>query len=281
MKRFLLFIKKILLGILVLALILYFGATLYLYLSQSKLIYRPAFPTREIISTPDSEGMTYEEVSLCTSDSVILHGWFIPAETAQFTVLFCHGNAGNISHRIESIKIFHELGFNTFIFDYRGYGKSQGIPFEQGLYTDVMAAWDHLVNARGIADSNIIIMGRSLGGAVAAWCAIQHTPRLLILESTFTSIPDIAVELYPMFPVRLFCTHQYKTLSYITKIQCPVLIIHSPEDEVVPMGHAFTLFDQAPEPKYFLEISGSHDDGAFQSQDWYQTGIKAFIQAQP
>ncbi len=127
-------------------------------------------------------GLPYEDIYFKTEDDVLLNGWFIPVEDAKNTLLFFHGNGGNISHRLESLKIFHEMGLSVFIIDYRGYGQSQGTSSEQGTYRDAEAAWRYLTETRGISDEDIIIFGRSMGGAVATWLASRYTPNLLILE---------------------------------------------------------------------------------------------------
>jgi pimeloyl-ACP methyl ester carboxylesterase len=192
-------------------------------------------------------------------------------------VLFCHGNAGNISHRLESIRRFYHLGLNTFIFDYRGYGQSEGRPSEKGTYHDVEAAWHYLISEEGVGEDDIIFFGRSLGGPIAAWCAQKHAPKMLILETTFTSVPDLAAEIYPYFPVRWLCRFRYDTASYLQNVHCPVFIIHSMNDEIVPLKHGHTLFEIAHEPKQLLEIKGSHNDVAIESRGRYESGLRAFI----
>ncbi|MCP4378426.1 MAG: alpha/beta fold hydrolase, partial [bacterium] len=170
-----------------------------LFLFQGSLVYRP---TRQLINTPDQMGMQYENVSLQTSDGVKVHGWFIPCETEKGTVLMFHGNGGNISHRLETIAIFRRMGYNVMIIDYRGYGQSEGSPSEQGTYRDAEAAWTYLTRKRKIDASKIVLFGRSLGGAVAAWLAVEKHSAGVILESTFTSVPDRGAELYKYLPVR-------------------------------------------------------------------------------
>jgi fermentation-respiration switch protein FrsA (DUF1100 family) len=245
-----------------------------LWLFQSRLVY---FPRGEIESTPDRAGMTYETVSFHTSDGVTLSGWYIPSGDSDEVLLFCHGNAGNISHRLESIGIFHRLGLDVFIFDYRGYGQSQGTPGEQGTYLDAAAAWDYLVEKKKVDPGGIIIFGRSLGGAVAAWLASEKTPRALILESSFTSIPDMGAETYPFFPVRLLSRFGYDTREYVKKVRCPVLIVHSKDDDLVPFHHGRELFETAKQPGEFLEIEGSHNDGFLVSGEKYQRELGRFI----
>ena len=192
-------------------------------------------------------------------------------------VLFCHGNAGNMSHRLESIRVFHRLGLSTLIFDYRGYGQSEGKPTEQGTYLDAEAAWRYLVQRQEVDPAEVFVFGRSLGGAIAAWLARGHTPKALIMESTFTSVPDIAAHLYPYLPVRLLSRFHYNAVDYVRQVNCPVLIVHSRDDEMIPFSHGRRLFETANEPKEFLEIRGSHNEGFMTSADRYEEGLASFL----
>jgi fermentation-respiration switch protein FrsA (DUF1100 family) len=251
--------------------------TILILLFQSKLIFFPNVPGREIETTPDEMGYLYEEITLKTKDKVKLSSWFIPADSSRGVVLFCHGNAGNISHRFESIQIFHSLGLSVFIFDYRGYGQSEGRISERGTYCDAQAAWDFLVEERGVRPGDIILFGRSLGGSIAAYIAQNTSPRVLIIESTFTSIVDIGKEIYPFLPVRLLSRFHYNTIEYVKNCTCPILIIHSENDEMIPIEHGRRLFDTAHAPKEFLEISGTHNEGIFTSMEHYVKGLDSFI----
>lgn len=244
---------------------------------QRRLIYYPAYPSREIKETPGDHGLGFDEVHFTATDGTRLFGWFVPVEHPRGTVLFCHGNAGNISHRMESIKIFLGLGLNVFIFDYRGYGKSSGSVSEQGTYRDVEAAWDYLVSEREVPQEEIIVFGRSLGGAIAAWIVQDRDAKALILESAFTSIPDIGATLYPFLPVRLLARYRYETITYLERIHCPVLVVHSIDDEMIPFEHARRLFDAAAQPKEMLELRGSHNETIFESGRRYEKGLNAFI----
>jgi len=241
---------------------------------QARLLY---FPERRLIATPGEVDLPFEEVHFWTQDGVILSGWFIEAEKPRGVVLFCHGNAGNISHRLDSIAIFHRLGLSTFIFDYRGYGESQGSISEEGAYQDVEAAWSYLVKIRETAPDEIIVFGRSLGGAVASHLAKNHNPKGLIIESSFTSVPDLAADLYPFIPVRFLLRIKYETVKNLKFVNCPVLIVHSRDDDIIPFTHGRRLFDAAMPPKEFLEISGSHNEGFVASGRYYVAGLNAFI----
>jgi len=245
-----------------------------LFIFQSHYVY---YPERILSANPGSIGLDYESVSFETSDGVKLSGWFVPSESARGVILFCHGNAGNISHRLESIQIFHQLRLDTFIFDYRGFGQSEGKPTEQGTYKDAEAAWRYLIEERQVNPNEVIVFGRSLGGAVASWLAESHTPGALILESTFTSLHDIAATLYPYLPVRLLLRFEYNTAEHLGRVNCPVLIVHSRDDEIMPFSHGWRLFEMAKEPKKFLEITGAHNEGFITSGKCYEQGLNAFI----
>jgi len=246
----------------------------FLFIFQSHYIY---YPERVLSADPGDIGLNFESVSFETTDRVKLSGWFVPSESARGVILFCHGNAGNISHRLESIQIFHQLGLDVFIFDYRGYGQSEGKPTEQGTYKDAEAAWQYLIKERQVNPNEVIVFGRSLGGAVAAWLAQNYIPGALILESTFTSLPDIASTLYPYIPVRLLLRFRYNTAEYLDSVNCPVLIVHSRNDEIMPFNHGRRLFEMAKKPKKFLEIAGTHNEGFITSGKLYEEGLNAFI----
>ena len=246
------------------------------YFFQARLIF---YPSRTLGQTPADIKLDYEEVFLQGRDAVEIHGWWLPAENARATLLFLHGNAGNISHRLDSLKIFHALGLDTLIIDYRGYGKSRGKPSEQGTYLDAMAAWRYLTEDKGIRPQQIIIFGRSLGGAVAVRLAADTRAAGLILESTFTSITDVGRQHYPYLPVNYLARIHYPSIDRIDKINSPLLCIHSREDEIIPYRLGRALYDRAAEPKYFLEISGGHNGGFLESGRRYTAGLDAFIDA--
>ncbi|RLJ21050.1 alpha/beta hydrolase [bacterium endosymbiont of Escarpia laminata] len=255
----------------------YGALLLILYFSQSRLLYYPNLPTRAIMATPDQVGLGFETIALTTDDGITLHGWFLPVEKPRATLLFFHGNAGNISHRLDSLEIFHRLGLAVLIFDYRGFGRSEGRPTEAGNYRDAEAAWRLLTEQRQIPPEDILLFGRSLGAAVAARLATSHPARALILESAFTSVPDMAADLYPLLPVRWLSRFQFDTKAYLESVTCPVLIVHSPDDEIIPFKHGQLLYQAARQPKWFLEIGGSHNMGFLQSGNSYREGLERFI----
>jgi len=254
----------------------------YVYFMQPGMIYFPDIAGRELVSSPENIGLDYEDLTLPVDDGTKLHGWFIPFNHAanmhkQATLLFFHGNAGNISHRLDSIKLFNKLGLNILIIDYRGYGQSTGSPTEAGTYEDAQTAWHYLTATRGIKASNIIIFGRSLGGSIAAWLASQQTPAALIIESSFSSVTSMGQRIYPFLPVRLLSRFQYNTKEYVKAVNCPVLVAHSRDDEIIPYEEGRDIFDAAPEPKYFLEMRGGHNNGFIVSGSNYMNGLDSFI----
>lgn len=246
----------------------YGGLVLLIYIFQSHLVFYPG-TGREIIATPARIGLPYEDLHLEASDGISLHGWYIPAAQPHGTVLFLHGNAGNISHRLDSVRMFHRLGYNLLIFDYRGYGNSNGTPTEQGTYRDAEAAWRYLVEQRNIPSCRIVLFGESLGGAVAAWLAARQKPAALVIASGFTSVPDLAQHIYPYLPLRWLARIRYDTKEYLRTVAAPVLIAHSPEDDIIPFEHGRALFAAANPPKQFLELAGGHNDGfIFMRESW-------------
>ena len=256
-----------LISIAVVLFIAYWGWGLILYLMQSTFLYSPV---REVTYTPDELGLDFEQVAFKSDDGLQLSGWYIPVENSELTVLFCHGNGGNMMHRLDSINILYNLGLNCFIFDYRGYGNSEGKPSEEGTYLDVMAAYKWLTEEKKVSPANIIIFGRSLGGSIAAQLASKVEAMSLIIESTFTSYADIGKKFYPYMPVRWFARFSYKTIDYVKDVHCPVMMIYSRNDEVVPFEFGLELYEAANEPKEFVEIFGSHNDGFLVSAEIYK-----------
>lgn len=263
---------------LVLTLAIVYGVLLLmLYIFQPRLVFLPGLPGRALTATPEQIGLRYEEVHLETDDGETLHAWWLPHPDARATVLFHHGNAGNISHRLDSLRIFHDLAVNVLIYDYRGYGRSTGNPSEAGLYRDAEAAWNWLTESRAVASGEIILFGRSLGGAVASHLAEQVDAGGLIVESTFTSVPDIGAELYWWLPVRWLSRLDFDAATSVSRADMPVLVIHSVEDEIIPFSHGRRLHELAGERATMLEIRGDHNTGFLASGDLYRNGLDRFI----
>lgn len=252
-------------------LLVYLGMMVLIYFRQSSLVFFPEVD-RDFRATPADIGLTFSPLKLATADGETLDGWFLPAgaqHTARGMVIFFHGNAGNIGHRLDYLRMFHDLGLATLVVDYRGYGLSSGTPSEDGTYLDAAAAWRHATRVLGFPANSIVLFGESLGGGVAAQLAADNPPGALILASTFTSVPDLGSELYPLLPVRLLARIRYDNLKRLPEIACPVLVIHSRSDEVIPFGHGRRLFEAASQPKQFLEIAGGHNEGfVFGREEW-------------
>lgn len=241
------------------------------YIEKRSLFY----PEKEISFFPKDAGLEFEDIHFKSPDGYKLNGWFIPAKGAHYTILFTHGNAGNISHRIEKLRLFQSIGCNVFIFDYRGYGASQGRPSEKGLYLDAQAAYNYLLS-RKILPGQIIGYGESLGGAVIIDVALKAQMRALIAESTFSSAKDMIQHIYPFLPYWIFASRM-DSVSKIKSLRIPKLIIHSKNDEIVPYQLGKKLFDAAPEPKEFLDIRGGHNSGFFESEGILKEAISNFI----
>ncbi len=240
---------------------------------QTKMVFPGG---RDLWCTPAERGWDYEEVTLDVGGEKT-DAWLIPVPNSRGMVLFSHGNAGTIADRLDSIEFFRKLGLDVFIYDYGGYGKSSGKPSEKRCYADVRAAWRYLTQERGIAPSRILLFGRSLGGAVTADLAAEVKPGGIILESTFLAAGRIGKEIFPWFPVRLFLRYRFDTASKIGRFRAPLLMVHSPEDELIPYHHGKELFELAPEPKQFLEIHGPHSDGFWMSGEVYGAGLAKFL----
>jgi len=233
-------------------------------------------PTRAMIGTPADLALAYRDVWFRTEDHVRLHGWFVPGRV-PLTLLWCHGNAGNVSHRLDNIKeIHHRLGIGVFIFDYRGYGGSDGRPTEAGLYLDARAAREALIRKLGIPGDRIVYFGRSLGAAVALDLALAHPPPALILETPFLSVRAMANRTLPGSGY-LFKS-SFDSLAKVGHLGSPLLILHGDADEVVPHEHGRRLFEAAPGPKAFYTIRGArHNDTYLVGGDDYWRAWKEFL----
>ena len=270
-------VMRTLLSILLIAGSGYLLLLIVLYLFQSRMVYLSNFPERALIASPDDIGLQYENVSLTTSDNEQILGWYIPAENSNGVLLFFHGNAGNISHRLDSIGIFHELDLDVLIIDYRGYGESTGTASEQGTYRDAKAAWDYLVNIRGVPANRIIVFGRSLGGAIGAWLGARTTPAAVIIDSSFSSGVDMAKRLYPFLPAQLVTRLRYPVAEYASELTSPAMVVHSRQDEIIPFEMGQEIYSQINQPRKFLEISGDHNNGFLISRADYIAALRQFI----
>jgi fermentation-respiration switch protein FrsA (DUF1100 family) len=235
------------------------------------------FPQRNLDLAPESLHLTYKNVYFNTENGKRLHGWFFPLEKESPILLFCHGNAGNISHRLDNVDRLLKEGLQVFIFDYRGYGRSEGRPSEQGLYKDGLAAYGYLVKKEKVAPQNIVLFGRSLGAAVAIDLASKRKVRSVILESAFTSTKDMAksMALFALFSP--FLPAHYNNLEKIGRVTVPKLIIHGVEDDLVPFPMGKKLYEKADPPKEFLPLKGAgHNDTYLVGGEDYFKKLGAF-----
>ena len=237
-------------------------------------------PSAEIVQTPRQAGLQFQDLYFTTADGVRLNGWFIPHRDARATLVWFHGNAGNISHRVENIKLLHDkVKINIFIFDYRGYGRSAGSVSEEGTYRDGAAALDYVSQQLGVEAKNLIIFGRSLGAAVAAEMALRFACRGLILETPFTSIRDMAQTVFPALPIGALLQTRFDVLEKVAKVKVPLLVLHGDRDDLVPYEHGKKVFAAARAPKEFYTINGAkHNDTYLVGGDAYFERLRGFIE---
>ncbi|HLF18279.1 MAG TPA: alpha/beta hydrolase [Candidatus Omnitrophota bacterium] len=246
---------------------------LYVRFLENRMLFVPA---REVLADPSRIGLDFEDVMFTTHDGLRLNGWLIKAPRAQSTLIFCHGNAGNIGDRLGKLEIFHEIGVNVLIFDYRGYGKSEGAPTEAGIYADAIAVYDYLKGRTDINAEKIIAYGASLGGAVAIDLSTQRELAALIIDSSFTNGADMAKRIVPFVPSFIIGT-KLDSLHKVGRIKTPKLFFHSPHDEIVPYALGRKLYEAALAPKEFVDLTGTHNEGLFSSEDIFKDNLKRFL----
>jgi hypothetical protein len=237
----------------------YLAVVVVAMIFEDSLIY---FPSKYPEGDWQPAGLAFEDAWFQSADGTRLHGWYVAHPNPRAVILFCHGNAGNLSHRAPTAEILQRLvGCSVLMFDYRGYGRSEGTPDEEGILADARAARGWLARQAGIAESDVVMMGRSVGGAVAVDLAAADGAKGLVLESTFTSIPDVAAFHYPWLPVRLVLRTQFNSLKKIPNYHGPLLQSHGDADTIVPYALGRRLFEAANEPKHFITLpGGDHND---------------------
>ena len=244
---------------------------------EKKIIYYPhKYPTGNW--NAQSFGIEVEDVFFKSLDGISLHGWYVPTDEPQATLLWFHGNAGNITHRIENILLLKPLKLSIFIFDYRGYGRSRGKPDELGLYKDSLAAYDFLIREKKVAIETLFLFGRSLGGVCAVEVASKRPATGLILESTFTSAQDMVKNMFPILPLGQFIKSRFNAIETIATVRIPKLFLHGTDDEIVPYLLGRRLYNAAPQPKQFYDIQGSrHNDTYIMGGEPYIDRIGQFL----
>ncbi|MEM7305517.1 MAG: alpha/beta hydrolase [Planctomycetota bacterium] len=253
----------------------YAALCLTVYVLQSRLVYFPGPPPG---TTPGAMGLHYREVPLTTSDGVAVHAWFLPAEYPVGAVLFSHGNAGNMAGRLHAARAFLEQGFSVLLYDYRGYGNSAGNPSEEGTYLDAEAAYDWLIAEEGYAPDDVVLYGESLGGAVSIELARRRSVAGVFVEGTFSSLPDVGARFYPWLPVRKLSKFRYESAAKVGALGVPLLVAHSPDDDVVPFEFGRALYDAAGEPKRMIETAGGHNDGGYLQRAEWRQAVAEFLQ---
>ena len=247
-------------GIYLICLILLMGASFYLFYPKMENFF-VFFPETSFDRTPNELNLDYKEVYFHTEDGKRLHGWFFPLKKEFPVILFCHGNAGNISHRLDNIRLLLDQRLQVFIFDYRGYGKSSGRPSEKGLYLDGLAAYDYLIKREHIPSTSIIPFGRSLGASVAIEISLKRRVKSIIIESAFTSIREMARTIALFYPFSFFLPAHYNNLEKIGHVTIPKLIIHGKDDEIASFSMGEKLFEAAKAPRYFFPVKDAgHND---------------------
>lgn len=235
-------------------------------------------PAKTMYAHPGTVGLPFEQLWLTASDGARLRAWWIPGPSAEAPVILClHGNGGNISMRTDKIKIFHDAGAAQLWFDYRGYGESSGSPNEPGLYRDALAAWAWLERVKTVPAARLVLYGESLGCAVAVELATHVPAAGLIVESGFTSIKDMARVVLPWFPVRL-AKLRFDSLAKLPRVAIPTLILHSPEDDIIPYEQARRNYAASGAAKKTLvQLKGSHNHGFLDTGPAYGAAIRDFL----
>ena len=244
---------------------------------ETKIIFHPAkFP--EGYWNPVSLGLKAQDISFQSVDGVNLHGWFVPTPGARATLLWFHGNAGNLSHRLDNIQRLLPLNLNIFIFDYRGYGKSEGEPDEKGIYKDSQAAYNKILELEGVTVNSLFLFGRSLGGICATETALNNPARGLILESTFTSASDMSRKIITLIPLGWAIRSKLDAINKVPELKLPKLFLHGDRDEVIPFDLGRKLYEEASDPKSFYIIQGAgHNDTYIMGGRDYYNALDRFI----
>jgi fermentation-respiration switch protein FrsA (DUF1100 family) len=244
---------------------------------ESKVIYHP-YKYPQGIWDPSSFNIKVEDVFFQADDGTKLHGWYIPSSNARATLLWFHGNAGNLTHRLENIQQLKALNLNIFIFDYRGYGKSEGKPSEEGIYLDSQAAYDVLIREKNVSPRKLILFGRSLGAICAVEVAANNPAAGIILESVFTSARDMAGKVLPFLPIGWVIKSKFDAVNKVPHLKLPKLFLHGTEDEIVPYELGKKLYSAAADPKEFYDIEGAgHNDTYLVGGGKYFSVLNRFI----
>ena len=250
---------------------------------EPRMIFYPNVPTRRIERTPEEMGLAYEDIELAAADGTRITGWFLPAGRAleqpppPHTLLFLHGNAGNVSHCLDKCRVFCDLGLAVLLIDYRGYGQSEGRPDENGTYQDARAAYDYLTHTRGVDGRGVLLYGESLGTGIAVDLASRVPVGGVVLEAAFTSLADVGQRIFWFLPVRGLIRNRYDSLRKVGKVEAPLLLLHSRDDEYFSIRHARRLVAAARTPARLVELRGKHASAFHDSEDACRAALRQFI----
>lgn len=258
---------------LITAALVYLALLVVIYLLQRHLLYHPA----RTQASPEEVGLSgVEAINLATQPGEKPIAWYAPAQGNKPTILFFHGNAGDIAGRVERFAYYQQTGYGVMFLSYRGYGASTGSPTEAGLVSDAHAAYDWLI-ANGIPASRIALVGESLGTGVAVQLAARKPVGAMALEAPFTSTADVARLSYWWLPVGLLMKDQFKSIDYVKSIRVPLLVMHGTDDRLIPVEMGKTLYAAANEPKEFVALANGTHGSIFSEQAW-QREIEYFDQ---
>lgn len=258
----------------------YSGASAYLKLNETSLVYHPA---ERVVGDPDARwNLQHRSVTYSSGDGTRLNAWIVPADNARasgYWMLICHGNYGNIGYgeRPEFYAYARDIGLNLLAFDYRGFGASDGTPEERGLYDDALASWNYLVDSLRVPANRIIVFGHSLGSGVATELATRVPAAALVVEGGYTSVPDRGAELYPWMPVRLIASQRFASIQKVGRLTMPKLYLHSPSDEIIPFAHGERVYEAAAEPKTFVSVRGGHMIAFREDRETYFGAIRSLV----
>jgi pimeloyl-ACP methyl ester carboxylesterase len=244
-----------------------------LYFTQRSIIFRPS---PQVYGSPDEFHINFENLRLECRSGIKIHGWWMPGSINK-AIIFFHGTIGNLTYDLRTIAFLHSLGASLLSIDYPGYGESEGKASEQGCYEAAEAAWNFVCDTKGFKGEDVILFGKSLGGAVATYLAANHKCGGLVLHSGFTSIPDMAAHIYPYLPVRLFCHSSMNALKYVTRSECALLLMHSETDEFIPIKQAHRIYEKAASPKHFIRLKGSHFSDSWQVNPKVYASLKELV----
>ncbi len=268
--------RRVLRSSLLLLAILVLALGVLLFFEESFIYFPEKYPAG--FWQPEAFRLPAEDVWFEASDGTALHGWFAPAKDPAGTILYSHGNGGNLTYLADVAHDWVERGWSVFLYDYRGYGRSAGVPGEAGLYLDAQAAWDATIRQEEVDPERIVLIGQSLGGAVATELALRSQPRALVLESTFTRVADMASRVVPLPGIGHLVRTKFETIDKIARVGVPLLVAHGNRDTMIPFDMGRRVYEAAKEPKRFVEVErADHNDLHVVGGRTYLDQVEAFL----